>query len=162
MPVNTFCLEKSSQVGGWGKEVIVFRAVVDKSKNIAAGVKKLEKCFKRTNSKGLTHSKIYSSLCPSILSHSLPLSLSPYFIFIYYYILCISIITFFFSLSIISFSHYVYQSFCFVSAVCVFSTSSFFASWEKIGKQNLALSRGTNCTQGTQMLIFKIMCINIM
>ena len=139
MPVNTFCLEKSSQVGGWGKEVIVFRAVVDKSKNIAAGVKKLEKCFKRTNSKGLTHSKIYSSLCPSILSHSLPLSLfaslslslSPYFLFIYYYILCISIITFFFSLSIISFSHYVYQSFCFVSAVCVFSTSSFFCKLRK-------------------------------
>ena len=99
MPVNTFCLEKSSQVGGWGKEVIVFRAVVDKSKNIAAGVKKLEKCFKRTNSKGLTHSKIYSSLCPSILSHSLPLSLSLsrfYFyillhsMYLYYYILFLS------------------------------------------------------------------------
>ena len=91
MPVNTFCLEKSSQVGGWGKEVIVFRAVVDKSKNIAAGVKKLEKCFKRTNSKGLTHSKIYSSLCPSILSHSLPLSLSLPILFLY-------IITFYVSL----------------------------------------------------------------
>ena len=161
MPVNTFCLEKSSQVGGWGKEVIVFRAVVDKSKNIAAGVKKLEKCFKRTNSKGLTHSKIYSSLCPSILSHSLPLSLPILFLYIitfYVSLLLHSFSLFQLSLSLITFTN---LSVLFQQFACSLHLL-FFASWEKIGKQNLALSRGTNCTQGTQMLIFKIMCINIM